>query len=369
MKLNLAFGFLCCVLKFSRCENILALALNRIIKDFYGNNSEPFDFIIYALKEEKKLKDLLSDALKLNGDFPYQVIQENDASDEIPIDRSAFLLFDNAKSYIDFHERVYLNNFYYKTFYFLVYILNIDETLRLNMFQSITRSGNKIFRFETFLIRENENSLKLITFETFQQQNCDSWQRSEVNQFDEHLKNWKNREIFIEKFFNFNGCEIVAAAVFPEEPSFDAKFDDEGKLKEVSGYEATINQLISKFLNYNLSFNPFNANTGQLYDETLQIDFVIRTGLVRLQDQNDLHMKLMTTQAFMVKNQIILITKSPRYSQFEKLFMPFELDVWIWLSATYVIAVFTITVLTFFSRRFQDFVFGSKVRTPIMNLM
>lgn len=126
-------------------------------------------------------------------------------------------------------------------------------------------------------------------------------------------------------------------------------------LNEVFGYEASINEVISKFLNYKLIFNPYNKNTNEFYDENISFDFVIRTGLVRAQDQNDMHMTLMSTQAFTVKNQIILIPKSRKVYQFEKLFMPFEMDVWIWLMAMYFIATLVIFIFNFLPKKSSTF--------------
>lgn len=370
MKTSLIFHLLC-LISISNCGNIISVALSKVIQEFHVKQSESFDLFVYALKEDEKLKEIVNEALKFGKKLPYQLIRESDASDEIPMDRSAVLLFDNIKSYQDFHERAYLNNSYYKTFYFIVYILNISETEKKHLFQFLTLKmvSVQLFRLETFLIYDNKSDISLITYETFQQPNCDGWKKTEINRFETKSQKWRREEIFRKKFLNFNGCEIVAIAIVPDEPVFKANFDKSGKITEVFGYGATINKAISESLNYSLTFNLYNKYTGKIYDEAKGYDFVIRASLLRGQDQDDLHMTLMPTQYFTSKNQIALITKSGQYSQLEKLLMPFEVEVWIWLLVTYLIAVFTIAFMKFLPRKIQELVFGSNVTTPIINLM
>lgn len=372
MKLILTFVLLCCALISSNCGEIVSVALSLIIKEFYIKRLEAFDVIVYTSEESGKLqeiKEIVNEALKLNKVFPYQVIFESDSSEEIPLDRSALLLFDNPENYLYFHERSFLNNFSYKNFYFLVYILDIKWTRLRNTLQVIMNSGIEMFRFETFMVHNNENSLYLVTFEEFQQPHCRRWKTSIVNQFEENTKKWKNRQIFIDKYFDFDGCELVAAVDFRNEPSVDVKFDNSRKLKKMSGYGVTMHKEISKLLNYSLIINLYNSQTGTFYYKMDSYDFIIRSDSIRAQNTDDLMMKMMFTQSFMTLNQIIVIPTSQRYSQFEKLFLPFELDVWMWLSVTYATAVITILVFSFFPKKVQDYVFGINVKTPILNLM
>jgi hypothetical protein len=369
MKTCFLLSVLFSALSFSNSENIISAALSKIIKNFYANQSEAFDVIVYNSKKDKKLNDILDEILRLSGIFPYQMIEESHTSDEIPIDRSAVLLFDTVQSYQEFHQRAFFSNSFHKQFFFMVYILNIKEEENLKLFRHLTKIYTKMFLYETFLVLGNEGKVNLITFETFQKHpNCNAWKEVKVNQFEQATREWKSEEIFRQKFINFNGCEIVGLAYYPDEPFMNVTFHKSGKIKEINGYGATINKVISEALNYKLIFNPCDKNTEE-YDKTMNLDFVIRAGSIRSHNQNDLHMKLMSTQYFMSKNQIALIPKSPHYSSLEKLFMPFEIEVWIWLLVTYIVAVLTILVLNFASKKVQAFVYGSNVNSPTMNLV
>lgn len=53
----------------------------------------------------------------------------------------------------------------------------------------------------------------------------------------------------------------------------------------------------------------------------------------------------------------------------EKLLLPFSRTVWIWIAITITIGVSIIRVVKFLPRKVQNFVFGSNVATPSINLL
>jgi hypothetical protein len=65
----------------------------------------------------------------------------------------------------------------------------------------------------------------------------------------------------------------------------------------------------------------------------------------------------------------IVVSRSSSFSGFEKVFLPFEHDVWVCLTVTMAIGALTIFILKMASKKVQDFFFGSKVTTPFLCFM
>jgi uncharacterized protein YggT (Ycf19 family) len=54
----------------------------------------------------------------------------------------------------------------------------------------------------------------------------------------------------------------------------------------------------------------------------------------------------------------------------EKVFLPFEAEVWWWLVGTMsALVVISVMILKFPSNAIKNYVFGSKVNTPLLNML
>jgi hypothetical protein len=338
----------------SFCEKSLAsLAISQIIRDFFVKNSDNFDFIIYGSRTKELLK-IVGDVVKLTETLS-TVIQVKNGKSKIKVDRSSVMMFDTYKSYQDFHERAVLYETYPREFHFLVYIAE-EETENLTKNVEL----NSYFLFvESFLVGRRNFSLK--TFVTYQQSLCEKLKQIIVNQFSETTRKWKLGDFFIEKFHNFNGCEFVICPVH-NPPVFGLKYKDE-KFVDVWGYGVIFNDEISKALNYSYIYNPINGG-----NDSLGFDFPLFALSMRHLHSINAEASLIT-RGFASVDEIILISRSPPYSQFEKIFLPFDVEVWHWLIATIVLAVVVIILLKLTPKRIQKFVFGLKVQTPLLNLM
>jgi hypothetical protein len=71
-------------------------------------------------------------------------------------------------------------------------------------------------------------------------------------------------------------------------------------------------------------------------------------------------------QPIIAVDSVIIASRSPNYSNFERVFMPFEHEVWVCLTVTIAVGVLTIVALKLTSKKVQDFVFGSRVSTPLL---
>lgn len=346
----------------SHCANyFISYSVSQIIREFYLNRSEAFDFIIHGTDTEN-LAEIVNKILRKEESFTSNLITLRDGEESgLKINRSAVLMFNNVASYQDFHSRAVLNNFFPRNFYFLVYIRD------LNAIQLNNLIPNSMLKYENFLVQNKKTSIVLATFVIFQQPDCRALEVQEINTFSIQRKMWEKSEFFPNKFDNFNGCELVAKISYQLEPGNVVDFDDNGKIAKVWGFGPDLNQIIADNLNYTIHFKPCLVSAPyKCLNESLETDFMIHQVALRLTKKFG---RSFLTHPLDTSESLFLISRSIPYTQFEKLFLPFDIDTWIWLIITLSAAVVVIFFLKFTSKHVQDFVYGTQVTTPILNLM
>lgn len=352
----------------SFCDGkFVSLAIRKIISDFYLVKSDRFDVITHG-SDVRQLNVIVNDLVRLKFDefFPFKLLQVCSGNETISVNQSSIMLFDTLVSYHDFHKRAVLGNSYPKQFNILVYIVDLD----LKQSQSL-RMNSKMFLYESFILHKHDyDSLALVTFEIFQQPKCRVSKLSELNSFSRLKKNWIKREFFREKLKNFNGCEVHATVYYPTQPSAEVEFDGEGKMTGVWGYAVDVSKQIQKNLNFSLVFNGRSLFTRKYYNESMEEDYFIqRASLRKLHSLGKVFMdRYFVTQTFITVDDIILVSRSEPYTQFEKMFLPFEIEVWIWLIISLCIAVVVILVVKLTPLKIREFIFGRHVSSPILNL-
>ena len=73
---------------------------------------------------------------------------------------------------------------------------------------------------------------------------------------------------------------------------------------------------------------------------------------------------------FYTESQVIIVPTGKFYTPWEKLFLPFDRDTWIWLGIVFTTAILVILLIKLSnSASMYDFVIGSNVSTPILNVI
>lgn len=234
----------------------------------------------------------------------------------------------------------------------------------------MTFNARTSFLSENFLVRHDDASLRLITFAQFQEPNCRDWKEIELNNFNPQTRQWQTDEFSLRKFDNLNGCALLVNSVVVG-AEVAHQFDHNQRRVKPCGKGIDLNDIISESLNfkslYNLAFiNQFTLKP-MWDDASIKADFKISVHLTRR--ITALGIQGVVTQPFTMDREIILIPPDELYTQFEKLFLPFEEEVWFWLIVTMTTAVITIIVVGYAPAKVRKFVFGSNVNTPMLNLM
>jgi hypothetical protein len=353
---------------FSASPNgLITSALSDIVREFASNYSEGFDFIVYGRKTQN-LSDITNELAKKTK-AQISTLKFKDSTEVIVLFRSAIILFDTFTSCRNFHAKVYLGNNHPKDLNFLSYVENADKDL--NTFPIYLYAPNTIsfVTFENFLVVNPAlKALQLYTFLFYQQPICRQLTLIEFNRFFIETKKWKSRELSIEKYNNYNGCNLIFKANNNQMEIFYFFNNYTGEM----GYGLDINKAMGQKMNFTCTYIPMFHDVYK-YEETPNYAFADFIFMSYPLWQIKLALKFVgsysvSTAGFTTVDDIVLISRFSPHSKFEKIFMPFEIEVWHWLIATLVIAFAVICIFKCAPTYMRKFVFGSKVQTPILNL-
>jgi hypothetical protein len=278
------------------------------------------------------------------------------------MNRSAILLFESKLDYFVFNTRAFIDRSTSRNLTFFVFIdtfrgnpseLNFDS-------KQPALTTSRLFRNENFLYFDTKDSLRLITFTTFQQPLCRSWKIVELNRFKRGQKASEGK--FVEKFQTFNGCRMKIKIPVPQPKVLDYDYAS----NSYHGYGVVFNEVISMSLNYTFIFVRYSQSDSKI--DEIPEDFEISADSMRkvIITRNT---TICTTRSYTVVDEIFLISRPHAYTQFEKVFLPFEHEVWWWLIATFSVALVVICVVKLLPQSIHELVFGKKINTPIINLM
>lgn len=350
-------------------ESFIGSAISQIAQKVFADQNG-FEFIIYG-ETTQKIEKIIKEVKKSTGIPQLQRIMPSGSLKVNTLNRSAILFFASWETYRIFHYRSYLMNQYQTNFYFLVYIE--DQTRdRYFMTRKMGSSRSQPRFFYDYFLKILGNFILLSTFETFQRKKCESLREVNINQFSKLTHKWTSQKFFLKKFENFNGCRMDIGAIYPQNLVLTVDFNKSGKPINVKGYGTVFNDVISKYLNYTYFYNParkLNAYIYKLYNKSLKVDFRIEADSFRsiMVDTKSL---TYVTDHYTTVDEIILISRFKPYSIFDKIFLPFEDDVWFWLLGTMSILIFASLVISLSApETMRNFIFGPKVKTPLLNIL
>lgn len=351
-------------LVFIFCANdFVAIAINQLIVKLFVENSKSFECICDGKDSEKMMNRILRASPISYASHGLQL----DSTEVTKINRSTFLFFKTFDSYKESFSKILLEGSGWSTKdrHILVYIENFQakdkDTLKMmfdfekEKFKPVKDSVR--FNLELFL-RRTQDGLELFTFELFKQPQCREWTVTELNIFSLTDWKWRGEKFFIEKFLNFNGCDlsIFGRSHDPLEKTLNTK---SAVITYQMDFAIKLMVELQSGLNYSIKIiDPEQEDT--IADVSLAV-LPMRVVLGNDQTSHPLY-PLVSTETF------FYVTLTELYTPFEKLFLPFQEDVWLCLILTFAIAVVVIFVLRFVPKKIQRFVIGSRVKTPMMNL-
>lgn len=356
VKFLLLIYSLLCFLQFCQSSHVLAaIAIKEYIKDHFVKNSIKFDFIIdsdnvdfleLALKEVKEL-DL------------YGIIKIKESKNLMKLERSAIFILGSFESYQRIDDRLDFVNDGSKQIELLIFCQDLTTSLLTNP----RNMPNDPFQVRCFLMIE-KGEVFLNSLELFTPFNCKKLQLVTINSFSRKSMKWKTKNFFDMKIRNFYGCELVFGVRQHMMPSSDYLIV--GEKLYMKGFNFKLVFELNKILNYDVLFKDARIDGSSILFPHKTTDLVLTSSFIDSQTFQSFAVSLLFIDSYLV----IVIPPGEAYSDFEKLFLPFDSLVWIFFTSTFLIAfIITIMIKYFSTMRVQNLVFGSNVLSPALNIV
>lgn len=376
--------------------SIVGRAISEVITNFYIKYDHKFDIVCYQCESFEAISLLSTVARKIQQteNIPLRVMKRpSDSFWNCFLRTSSIILFDSLDTYSQFLVNVtWKPQFTSNRPNHLLYVkgLTKDEFTKLNGGHSLNVDINELTVFRdyvgnlsslmrnkddgsyfirgperilleqnylniNYIIEVNSTSLDLMTLRPFTKSHCQVSQPTVINHFSEQTGKWLSDNFFPRKGSNLHNCRLN----YESDPFKPGLFYAEDRLSgtiRLSGYTYEIHEAIAKHLNIKAFY----------VQQPSSLETVARLHLVFNPDPKSLFPQL---ESFLFDIQPgFFIPPGQPYSQFEKMFMMFDEDVWIAIAVTLFGGFVILQALnTYFSRSTQDLVFGKKVRTTNMN--
>jgi hypothetical protein len=212
------------------------------------------------------------------------------------------------------------------------------------------------------VILDTENNIELLTNELFVDGECVTdfipyENYSKINSFDRNTTKWKSELVFFKKHENFHKSLLIIEGTYSP---IESKNEVVKKLKF-----DLIDMLAQK-----KNFTQLRTYTGQTeaYDAFLPQSFSTKF----IADyMNSIAGISYYSATLPIETDHIFFTVTPgeMYTDYEKLFLPFDEDTWMYMLITFGGAFLFIFIINLTPRLIQNLVYGAHVQTPAFNIV
>jgi hypothetical protein len=323
--------------------NPASKAIAEVVEHF---DADRFDLILY-----RTARDDLANEIAKTMKTPATITKFIENTKYFLINESSIMFFDDWKSFQMFHKKAWLANDFPRDFRLYVYVADFHDDSGWPNAKSIL---SRIFLHAYFFLdRVNQKHIDLVTFTIFQQPDCRKINPIPVNRFSKSTRKWESQTFEIEKFDNFNGCEIVVHMHEPSEPIL-----------------IDIHKFLSASLDFKTKWVIFKPYEGKYVTERVPVDWSLAARTLRVSLGNSSsRQKLAMTHYTHVQDQMFIVSRSAEYTMAEKALLPLDSEVWYWLIGFMAVGMIVIVVVNFMKNQVKIFVFGLNFRAPLLNLM
>lgn len=341
---SLKFFVLLTIFKFASCDakiktsSLATQAINGILEQSPMKDLWRIDVICHG-QENGKSEKIIKNVLK-NLKVP-MVVQISTGGSDNPwrnwLNTSSILLFDSREEFNKLKNRISWQNARRTRHKHLVHIINGSTS----DIENIT-DGFQIDNVD-FLINESEGSIELVTGFMFTSKKCRSNQSVTINNFKRSTRRWASKIFYPDKYRNFHGCNLTLGYHHLENYSLPFNI-----------YESFGNSL-----NFQLKLK-YHANSNETLKNP-EIDLFVHSPID--------HDNSVATSGYPMEILELKLAVPPGelYTPLEKIFLPFDLEVWIAIVVFLLIGLATIQIINLCSIKVKNFVFGNGIRTPTVN--
>ena len=333
------------------CQNnkIISSAINEIFVEYFAKDLAKVDIVYYGNKTGPS-EDLIEEVLLHKTDsVSVQVSKggtENAWRNQLNI--SSLLVFDSADIFKESFKHIKWLSNKRRHYRHLVYSPNLKVS-------DIVENIEDEFFIDhvSFIMNVSNTTVNIMSGFMFTPNKCRKSQFVTINTFEQRAMKWENHQFFPKKYRNFHGCNLTLNLHFtlknnPQRRSIPTLY---------------IFEEFSKIFNFKIDYKF--EDTGTFLGKTE----LFRADLRYLDHPFDGDLFHITTVPYAIERAAFTVPPGEPYTPFEKLFMPFEIEVWIAICVSFIIGVSTIWIISLAPIKMQNFLFGSNIRTPILNMV
>jgi len=255
---------------------------------------------------------------------------------------------------------------------------NIDDTLQPKLgsityvtaeaseryIDAIQETEKKHFPRTLLLVNDDEHlDLKVASFVS--ENSCNETHLRTINRFSKATRQWESPLFDLKALrSNNHGCPlIVIVGALAPEIIWPSNIDELATIEfsQLSGYFTEILNELARRLNF-----PIDAKHPDL-ERINNLDFDMALyGFSRESEAAEYNVPIDLISIY--REIIVVIPLGDFYTGLEKLFLPFDLATWLWITATFAIGLIAIMIIVQISGDIRDFVIGHDVSAPTMNL-
>lgn len=368
-------------LKVMKCQNYttdflqvndesLILATSEIIEKIFFKVFSTVN-IIKATKDSAEGSDFINKLLLYHHSFIVRLDNNtNIKSIKTRKKRNNIIVLDDIESFRVLNGNLDSNIFSFRAYYLIVGIKGKIQATE-EIFKTL---WNKNI-FNANVIYVNRGEVEVTTFLPFGNEVCGSYLPKVVGNF--RNGSFRSMKAFYpNKFKNLRGCPLKIATF--EEPLAIMKKSYSNGSFSYSGFDLDLVVEISKALNFKIDLKFFEGrtvksklcNNGTLSGVLCEIanhEAQISIGRYFL-DVGSLNI-LDNSASYFSYPYVFVVSPARKLTNLEKLFHPFDRVVWFCFGILLITAIAVIQTLRCKLKRHQAFVFGTKIRHPLTNML
>lgn len=335
--LNL-FVHLLVVFKPADAQALASLAINSILNNHFANDEPKVD-VIYFGKKGGTSETMMDEILKYKSNSVS--VKVSKGGKEYPwmsqLNVSSITIFDSPKIFKETVQDIKWLSNPQRRHKHLVYAPKLTAK---DIIENIA-DGFSIDNVN-FLLNETEKSIKLVSSFMFTSSKCHTNQLVTINRFISNTKSWEGWRFFPQKYQNLHGCRLTVGT------------DSRSSISQ---------SFITMAENYNFIMEIKHVEKTIGNESQQQYDFIIQR--IANNDQGP----LISSVPHTIDRLAFAIPLGELYTPLEKMFLMFDDEVWVAIGITISTGLITIQVINCMSVKIQNFVFGSNIKTPTLNMI
>lgn len=319
----------------SKTKSIPFLAIRSVIENHFAKTSK--DIAVRFVTETSKNELLVDEILQHHPDSITVTNIKGGMSDRdfMGLVVPTVLIFDTIELFKRSSRRVLFQTDAEKRNNHLIYVPGLTE-------EEVTQNIKDGFRIDAvdFLMHETDESIDLVTSFMFTEEKCRKNQLLTINSFNGKTNKWTNENFFPKKYQNLHECKLT--------------YEDDRDFSK-GAHEERIIKTLAKIYNFSLAEIPAEEgeSNADLFESVLSIS----------DNEAMIYSAMLTSRLFQ-----FAVPPGEPYTTFERMFLMFDIELWIAIGVTLAIGFIVIQIVNLLSLKVQKFVFGKDNRTPTINM-